>query len=317
MMKLTPIVPFEPIRSDEIPEGPEWIAQVKWDGVRVLTYYDGDEVKLFNRRLNERTFHYPELTEISAYCSAKSAILDGEIIALKNGKPSFYEVMKRDGIKNLDNVKAVQRRVPITYMIFDIIYLNNQWVTSYPLSERQKMLTEMITPNDEVQLVTNFADGKKLFEAIKLHNLEGVVFKDLTSTYTINGKDGRWMKKKYYRDLIAVVGGVTRRDATVNSLLLGLYDQEGRLWYIGNAGTGKLTQKDWQDISAGIKPLIQETMPFANKPERSKGAVWLKPELTVKVTFAEWVDGHTLRQPSIQAFVKVPPHECLLPVVSS
>jgi bifunctional non-homologous end joining protein LigD len=308
---MEPIVPFEPISTDNIPEGPNWVGQVKWDGVRVLTYFDGHEVRLFNRKFNERTFHYPELVNISEYCSAESIILDGEIIALKDGRPSFYEVMKRDGIRKLSNVDLVRKNIAITYMIFDILYLNDQWVTSSPLAERQKMLREVIQSKDYVQLVENF-DATALYEVIQKQQMEGVIIKDLTSTYLINGKDSRWQKKKYYRDVIAVVGGVTLRDNIVNALLLGLYDHEGRLWYIGHAGTGRLTQKDWRNLTELIRPLIQKNMPFVNKPPRTSNTVWLQPEITVKIKFAEWVDGHSLRQPSIQGFVDVPAHQCVL-----
>lgn len=313
-MELKPIIPFEPIRVDEFPEGSQWTAQVKWDGVRVLSYYDRRELKLFNRRLNERTHHYPELLNFSEYCSAASVVLDGEIIALKNGKPSFYEVMKRDGLSILNNLEILRSKVPITYMIFDVLYLNGQWITSFPLAKRQQILQDIITPTSQVQLVENFADAIALYEAVKEQEMEGIVLKDLSSTYLINGKDQRWRKKKYYRDAIAVVGGVTKRGSAVNSLLLGQFDQNGRLWYIGHAGTGKFSQKDWLEISEQIKPLVQSAIPFANTPPRLKGTVWLKPRLCVKVQFAEWIEGHTMRQPSIQSFVDVPPHHCLLEV---
>ncbi|QRG65581.1 hypothetical protein JNE38_18435 [Brevibacillus choshinensis] len=76
-MDLTPVFPFEPISTDVFPEGTQWVAQVKWDGVRVLTYYDGQEVRLFNRKQNERTLHYPEIADISSYFHGVSVILDG------------------------------------------------------------------------------------------------------------------------------------------------------------------------------------------------------------------------------------------------
>ena len=307
---MEPIVPFEPISTEKIPEGPNWAGQVKWDGVRLLTYYEGHEVRLFNRKFNERTFHYPELINISEFCSADSIILDGEIIAFKDGKPSFYEVMKRDGIKKLSHVHAKRKSIPITYMIFDILYLNGRWVTSSPLAERQQMLRDVIKPSDYVQLVDNF-DAKALYEAIKVQEMEGVIIKDLTSTYLINGKDSRWQKKKFYRDIIAVIGGVTIRDYLVSSLLLGLFDHEGKFRYIGHAGTGRLTRNDWRDLTERISPLVQKNMPFINKPPRTTHTVWLRPELTVKIKYAEWADGHSLRQPSIQGFVDVPAHECV------
>lgn len=312
-MELHPVVPFEPTRTDVFPDGPQWVAQIKWDGVRVLTYYDGREVRLFNRRLHERTLHYPEMTDISSYCNADSVILDGEVIALgSDGKPSFYEVMRRDGLRRMEKVAAIQKAVPITYMIFDVLYWNGQWVTSYSLTERQQILNATITPRDHVQLVENFDNAEALYQVVQTQGMEGVLLKDLSSSYLINGKDQRWRKKKWYRDIIAVVGGVTLRDNIVNSLLLGLFDHQGRLWYIGHAGTGRLTQNDWRNLTQRIRPLVQTNRPFVNKPPRAANSVWLQPEITAKIQFAEWADGHSLRQPSIQGFVDVPAHQCVL-----
>ncbi|MFS0559061.1 DNA ligase [Brevibacillus sp. 179-C9.3 HS] len=308
---MEPIVPFEPISTIDIPTGSNWVGQVKWDGVRVLTYSTDKKTQLFNRRLNERTGHYPELVDIDDYCLTNSVILDGEIIAFKNSKPSFYEVMRRDGIRSFSKLGTLSTEVPVTYMIFDILFFEGKWVTTYCLEERQKLLARIIRPNSHVQLVENFPVTSSLFEVIVSNDLEGVVFKDLSSTYVINGKDQRWRKKKKKNDLIAVVGGVTYRDNVVNSLLLGLYDHLGQLWYIGSVGTGTLTNKDWRDLTSGISPIIQDRMPFKNVPTKARGAKWLPPLLTVKVSYLEWIDGHNLRQPSIQAFVTVPPASCV------
>ncbi|WP_429844221.1 DNA ligase [Brevibacillus sp. FIR094] len=310
---MNPIIPMEPIRCEEIPQGADWIAQVKWDGVRILTYFDGQGTRLYNRRINERTHQYPELAEIQTYCNARSVILDGEVIALgTDGKPSFHKVMRRDGIRRLENVSQAQKTVPITYMIFDVIFINNESTIDLTLRERVNLLQEIIIPNEHVQLVDSHDNGNAMYEVIKQHGLEGIVMKDLNSKYVIGGKEKQWQKKKYYRDTIAVVGGVTLRDNVVNSLLLGLYDQEGRLLYIGHAGTGKLTRNDWLALTEKIVPLVKNDMPFVNTPARLKGAVWLKPEVTVKVQFAEWTEGYTLRQPSIQAVVDTPVDYCVL-----
>ncbi|CQR46428.1 putative ATP-dependent DNA ligase YkoU [Paraliobacillus sp. PM-2] len=131
-MNLDPIIPFEPIASEEVPQGSEWISQIKWDGVRILTYFNGQDIKLYNRKLNERTNTYPEFKNISSLTSAKSFIFDGEVIALDSeGKPSFHEVMRRDGIRRMDRVNDIAKEVPIYYMIFDIIFLNDEWINEY------------------------------------------------------------------------------------------------------------------------------------------------------------------------------------------
>ncbi|MGE6230273.1 DNA ligase [Paenibacillus chitinolyticus] len=309
-MNLPPVVPFEPVSTERAPSGEEWIAQFKWDGVRVLTYYDGTDVRLFNRRLNERTLQYPEYQAVTDYCQARNVILDGEIIALENGKPSFHQVMKRDSLRSGKSLAGSVLKVPVVYMLFDILYCNDEWVIDKPLSERQALLEELVIPDDRVQIVQSFTQTEELFGIAQAHGLEGVVYKDLGSTYALKGKDQRWRKHKNYQDVNAVIGGVTYCSGVVNAILLGLYNEEGRLVYIGHAGTGKLSRQDWIDLTALTRPLIVPEKPFVNEPERSREAAWLQPRLTVKIRFMEWTRYLTLRQPSIQAFLSVAPEEC-------
>ncbi|HWJ76820.1 MAG TPA: DNA ligase [Niallia sp.] len=307
MMK--PVKPFEPIITDDIPIEENWVGQVKWDGTRILTYNDGNNTVLFNRKLNERTKQYPELVKIDTYFSEMNCILDGEVIALKNGKPSFYEVMKRDRLRNFNDIEVVIEQLPITYMVFDILYLNNEWLLDKPLKTRQELLEKVISPNKYVQLVPSFLDKEELYKVCMANDLEGVVYKDLTSTYVLNGKDSRWRKKKKSKDLVAVVGGVSYRNGTVNSLHLGLYNENKELVYIGSAGSGKLTTKDWKDLTSIVPTIIQNECPFNEKPSL-KGMEWLRPALTVKVSFLEWTNMNTLRHPVIESFVTVPISEC-------
>lgn len=309
---MEPVIPFEPRRAERFPVGKDWVAQVKWDGVRILTYWDGNSVRLFNRNKNERTAQFPELTEVKAYCQASSIILDGEVIALEKGKPSFHKVMKRDGLRRLEKLEWARRNVPIAYMIFDILFYNGDWVISRTLQERQGLLEKIIQPTEEIHRVENFPDSSSLFNVIQAQEMEGVVCKELQSAYVIGGKDQRWQKVKNYRDLWAVIGGVTLSGKGVNALLLGAYDAEGRLWYIGHAGTGKLTQNEWQQLTRQLLPLKQNKRPFVNQPSRLQEALWVEPHMTVKVKYMEWTDGGTLRQPSIQALSSVSPHECVL-----
>ncbi|WP_337101304.1 ATP-dependent DNA ligase [Paenibacillus sp. YIM B09110] len=304
-MNLNPVFPFEPISTVLPPEGDQWTAQIKWDGVRVLLYDDGSETKLYNRRLNERTLQYPELLNNKAFCTADSVILDGEIIAFDHHKPSFYEVMKRDRLRQPDRVKQATSHVPITYMIFDVLYYNGDWVTDRPFQQRYALLEQIVIPQTNVQLVQNFEDGHVLFEHMKQYQMEGIIYKELQSTYRINGKDGRWRKQKVMKDLYAAVGGVTFRDKTVNSLLLGLYTNDHEWIYIGNAGTGKLTQRDWSILTDLALQIHADASPFAHAPALSKNMIWVKPVITVKVEYLELTANRTMRHPSIQAIIRL------------
>ncbi|NJJ41914.1 RNA ligase family protein [Paenibacillus apii] len=312
-MKLTPIVPFEPVIADLPPAGEQWIAQIKWDGVRVLSYYDGCSTELINRRQNYRTKQYPEIAAAESYCKAGSAILDGEVIALSEGKPSFHEVMRRDSLRKESAIASTVRQIPILYMVFDILYCNGVWTLDRPFLERRSLLEEMLRPHPHVQAVPSYNDPAALLAAARAQGLEGIVCKDVNSVYSPGGKDKRWLKCKIISDLNAVAGGVTFRDGTVNAVLLGLYGDDGRLHYIGHAGTGKMTVNDWRELTALSHRLAAQDMPFASLPQRVKGAFWIRPELVFKIHFLEWTDSGTLRHPSIQARLDLSPSECRLP----
>ncbi len=308
MKTIKPLKPFEPLTTVEIPTEENWIGQVKWDGTRILVYSNENQVKIYNRNLNERSKQYPELLIPEVYSKTKNFIIDGEVIALKNGVPSFYEVMKRDKIRNIEKNKEVLENIPIAYMVFDILSIDDKWITNLPLSERQKILREMLIPNSYINVVENFSDTKALYEACVENELEGAVFKDLNSTYTINGKDSRWLKKKKNQDIIAVIGGVTIKNSLVKSLHLGLFNDLNHLIYIGSVGSGKITKEDWLHFTVNIGPVIRENSPFENF--EVKDSVWIDPLYTVKVHFLEWIDGKKLRHPIIEAFVSINPEKC-------
>lgn len=303
-MDLKPIIPFEPIRAERVPAGPEWVAQIKWDGVRMLVYFDGRETRLWNRRSNDKTLQYPEFADARAYCRADSVILDGEMIALDQGKPSFHQIMKRDRLRIAGHIERAVQLVPVTYMIFDVVYCNGTWVYNLPLEQRQRLLEQIVIPGDRVQLVRNVPDGEALLQVMQAHGMEGIVCKDKTSSYSLDGKDARWQKIKLFRDLYAVIGGVTYRDKIVNAVLLGLYGENGELVYIGHAGTGKVTGAQWEQLTRRTETMRLAAKPFANEPERSKDAFWIRPEIVIKVQYLEWTPYGMLRHPSIQSFVE-------------
>jgi len=310
---LHPIEPFEPVvTTGTFPQGDQWVAQIKWDGVRMLSYYDGAQVSLVNRKLNTRTLQYPEFLQADRYCRASSFILDGEIIAMSGGRPSFHEVMKRDSLRSGMSIERGVKQTQVSYMIFDVLYCNGSWVVDHSLQARQQLLEQIIIPQADVQLVQNYPDAQALYTLMEQYQMEGIIYKDLQSGYVVGGKDKRWQKRKIVHDLYAAVGGVTYRGKRVNALVLGLYDEEGRFIYIGHAGGGKLSNQDWVNVTAQIEPDITTVRPFMNEPERSKGAVWLHPRLVVKVQFLEWTPGGTMRQPIIQAVVDHPAAGCTI-----
>ncbi|MCW3793564.1 DNA ligase [Paenibacillus sp. LS1] len=307
-----PLIPFEPISRDTLPTGPQWIAQVKWDGVRMLAYEDGQELRLVNRRLHDRTAQYPELVAPRNLCSASSYILDGEVIALDpdTGKPSFYHVLRRDRMSRPEGIAQAIHQIPVTYMVFDILFYEGKWVTDQPLADRQRLLHEVLNPAPHVQEVTNTLNAASLLTVMREHQMEGIVCKDLTSSYGIQGKDQRWQKVKIMHDVYAMIGGVTYRSGIVNAVAVGVYDGPNFV-YIGHVGTGKLNSNTWRELTHQVEPLIRQDRPFYNVPERSAETTWVEPRIGLKVQYMELTHHRTLRHPSIQTFADVTREDCL------
>lgn len=308
---LSPLVPFEPVSRDAIPTGENWIAQIKWDGVRMLAYEDGQGIQLINRRLHNRTAQYPELVLPRNLCSVPTYIVDGEIISLDpdTGKPSFYHVLRRDRMSRPDAIAQAVDQIPVTYMVFDILFCDGKWVTDQPLADRQRLLHRVLNPAAHVQEVTNTTDATSLLTVMRQHQMEGIVCKDLSSTYGIHGKDPRWQKVKIMHDLYAMIGGVTYRSGIVNAIAVGVYDGPNFV-YIGHVGTGKLNASTWNELTHEIQPLIRQDRPFHNAPERSAETTWVEPRIGVKVQYMELTHHRTLRHPSIQTFASVTREEC-------
>jgi bifunctional non-homologous end joining protein LigD len=310
---LQPLVPMQPTLTEEPFDHPDWVYQIKWDGVRVLTYHDESGLRLVNRRLNERTANYPELHFLKEHLRARSAILDGEIIAFgADGKPSFSSILKRDLVKSADKIRLLPGRIPVYYMVFDLLHLDGKSLTGEPLLRRQELLAEVLPQAEQVKVVENHASGTALFRVMKEQGMEGIVCKEKQGTYKVGERSRTWLKVKYFRQINAVVGGVGVKNGFVNSLILGVYT-EGKLICVGKAGSG-LSSADVQALTQFARAVKGQPCPFEKKP-KFPGAnfdeiIWFPLQLVVEVEFMEWTSDLILRAPTIQRFVERDPAAC-------
>lgn len=301
MMKKSdwPVVPMEPVSRQDIFDSADMLYQVKWDGVRVLAYiYPDRRVRLFNRRLNERTEQYPELAESVSHLPG-GTVLDGEIVALNtDGKPDFPRVLRRDLVRSAVKIRQAMYAVPICYMVFDVLWKSGRAVTAFPLHQRLKVLGELDIRAGFIHKVESVPQtGGALFEAVRAEGLEGVVAKKKNSAYLIGQKTDLWQKIKCFRNLTGVVGGYLQDDpARIRSLLVGI-PEEGGLRYIGPAASG-LTQKQLVQLKE-IFTAIRGPCPFVNPPADGN---WVLPMLRVEVRFLEYTPGGVMRAPSILGF---------------
>lgn len=308
-MTIFDLAPMEPLSWPEPFDDPEWIFQVKWDGVRMLAVANDHQINLINRKGHSRTDQYPELTALSQLIPTDT-VLDGEIVAFANGKPSFSSILQRDFAHLSTTIRALRAELPVTYFVFDLLYLRGNDVRLLPLLERQELLESVWPGNGSVlHLVESFPSGRELFSAVKLQGLEGIVAKLRASAY-LPGKHGdAWRKVKCFKEVSCLVGGYTRRQGQHSALLLGLYGQEG-LIFIGAAGSG-LSQADWQALSLFFGAAERAESPFSKAPViRERELHWLEPTLAVRVKFLEWSPDLKLRTPVIIGFQTAEAADC-------
>lgn len=306
------IEPMKPIPCPHIFADDQFWYQVKWDGVRMLSYVNNGQVTLINKSLKDKTMQFPELSILGELLGEKQAVLDGEIIVLKNGKPHFPSVLKRNLNKTAMHIKALVRELPIVYMIFDLIKLGTRDLRSEPFNVRNDLLSSCLNWQQPFHLVESFADGPQLFAAVMENGLEGVVAKRKSSPYISGKRHNDWLKIKYRQRRIFVIGGFTLRQNKTNALLTGLYDKKeaGNLYYMGRAGAG-LNESQWEMLTEQLPKLETRRSPFVNLNTRQlKEAVFIEPLLTAEIEYAELTDNLYVRAPVIIGFSAVAPDEC-------
>lgn len=304
------IKPMDPVLYKEIAPFPGYHFQVKWDGVRMLTFIKDGQVRLQNKKLNERTQQYPELGQLPMNVKARQVILDGEIVVLDDqGRPSFPRVIKRDFATQPGTIQRLMTTLPVVYAIFDVLWVDGESMVEKPWMERHHMLSQLVEATPQFHLTEAFEDGEGLFAAIQAQGMEGIVAKDLTSPYIFGKKSDYWRKVKNFRQAQFLVGGVTLKQGRVSALLLGAYDQN-HLIYVGSVGAG-LGGQHVHLLQDNLSHLQVEQSAFANPPRLPKDSrVWLEPTLGVRVEYLEWTEEFKLRAPVIKEFIAVNPEEC-------
>ena len=288
---------IHPMLAESIAEpfdGAEWLFEIKWDGYRAVAFIETGKVRLVSRNQNDLTGRYPELKDMAAMIKAKTAILDGEVVALDDqGKASFSLMQQRTGFRPGGKRSAGNADVPVLYYAFDLLYLDGYDWRRVPLEDRKRKLASIVTTGDGVRYSDHYEEhGKSLFEIARSKGLEGIVAKRRASCYE-ERRSGDWLKIKIRHRLEAVVGGYTETKGSrthFGSLVLGLYDKQGRLIHVGQAGSG-FNQKSLGEIASVLKKLETTKNPFFGDVEALRKVSFVKPELVAEIEYAEWTGG--------------------------
>lgn len=284
-----------------------WGLELKWDGVRVISYVTADGVRATGRRGTEVTSRYPELTGLADLVPHHDTVLDGEVVAFEHGRPSFERLQRRMHITQPD--ARLVREVPVRYVVFDLLYLDGHILYDMPYRDRRQLLEDLdlaaVGPI-EAPPYLHAADAEQVMELLdytKEQDLEGMVAKRLDSPYRPGRRVDFWRKVKNFQTQEVVIGGWKpgkgRREGGVGSLLIGVYDDKGGLRFAGHVGTG-FTDRALDEIYERLWPLRRETSPFddAVPREYARDAVWVEPRLVGEVAYSMWTKEGRLRTPS-------------------
>jgi bifunctional non-homologous end joining protein LigD len=273
--------------------------ELKWDGVRAIAYVRDGGVSLVSRGDKDMSRSYPELAALGGMVD-EPMILDGEIVALRNGRPDFGLLQSRMHVQRpTDRLIAA---APVLYYAFDLLHRGDRSLLNKTYLARRAALEELGLNEDPVHTPPWWQGGGEAVLAASIdQGLEGVVGKPLNSRY-LPGRRGPWIKVKNVHHQEVVVAGWTpgegRRADMIGSLALGVYDDHG-LRYVGNVGTG-FTDAILRDLAVTLAPLERTDNPFDTTVPTAvaRTAHWVEPELVGEVAFAEWTGDGSLRHPS-------------------
>lgn len=294
-MLATPLAPGRPL-----PAGPDWAYEVKWDGVRILADTTSGDLRLFSRTERDVTVAYPELADLA---TAQGAVLDGEVVALADGTPSFETLAERMHVVDAERARRLAERFPVTYVAFDVLRLYGVDLVDHPFDHRRGTLERLVQPEHCI-LSPVYDDGAGLWAATAEHGLEGVVAKRRTSRYQPGRRSPDWVKAAHRATRTALVGA-WRPESTgsgrLGALLLGAPDATGALRYLGRAGSG-LTGALAGRLTRLLGPLERPTSPFAGEVPAidARGSVWCEPEVLVEVTYLTRGRTGRLRHPVLR-----------------
>lgn len=282
-----------------VPSGADWVHEVKWDGMRVLVDVHDGRLTLTSRAGNDATASYPELAPLAGLYD--DMLLDGEVVALEDGRPSFRALAERMHVKDRRRAERLSATRPVTLMVFDLLRLYGSDLTAQPLAARRELLERLDLNSSHWQVPPIYEDGEGLFAATLEQGLEGVVSKRLSSPYLPGRRSADWLKSPHWNSMSVVVGGWRPEVGTTGRLgavLVGIPSPAG--WqYAGRVGSG-IAGKAQRQLAAAVGPLRRADSPFATEVPAldAKGAVWVEPKIVVEVRALEMTRDGRLRQPA-------------------
>ncbi|MGQ3889746.1 DNA ligase D [Legionella sp. CNM-1927-20] len=281
---------------DDIPEGPDWLHEIKFDGYRIIAFKDGNTIRLMSRNNKDWTGNFSNIVAELKKLPVKRAIFDGEIVVLDEQHKSNFQLLQ-------NSVKA-NKQTPFIYYIFDLLYVEKLDLREKPLLERKTTLAKVLESSNKqiLRFSEHIIDqGEAVLRQSCALALEGIISKKVNSPY-LEKRTEDWVKVKCVKRQEFVIGGYTLPKGErhyFGSLLVGFYDKQGQLHYCGNVGTG-FTQASLKSVFSELEKNRTTKNPFNSRPPVASKALWVKPILVAEVEFTEWTKDERLRHPSFQ-----------------
>jgi bifunctional non-homologous end joining protein LigD len=288
---------MECLSVSKVPDGTQWVWEIKLDGYRALAVKSVDDVTLFSRRRKSLNRQFPPIVEALADLPA-GTVVDGEVVAIDDSGRSNFNL--------LQNFRAEAAR--IHYYIFDLLCWKDRDLTRLPLIERLALLKSLVVIRDKRIRISDYVEAEPtdMLSAVREQGLEGIIGKRRDSLYQPGKRSGAWIKYRVNRGQEFVIGGYFPGSHGFDSLIVGYYDGDN-LMYVAGTRNGFVPASRRQVFSK-LKHLVAPACPFVNLPEtrrsrfgeelnaqKMKKAVWLRPDAVARIEFLEWTEGDRLR----------------------
>ncbi|MDQ4025935.1 MAG: non-homologous end-joining DNA ligase [Actinomycetota bacterium] len=291
-------------RSGNLPRDEEAYGfEVKWDGIRTVLFCDHGHLTLQGRNFTDFTPRYPEVRELARELGARRLVLDGEVVAFDDeGRPSFERLQTRMHLASDSAVRRRMRDTPVTYVIFDLLYLDGHSTMPLAYEDRRKVLEALALEGPAWRVPAYHpGEGSALLGATRELGIEGIVAKRLDCPYEPGRRSSGWIKVKNVCLQDVVIGGWTPgeggRAGHLGALAVGVME-DGRLVYAGKVGTG-FTERTLAMLERELQPLRRDESAFEGR-QPPKGTLFVEPRLVASVEFREWTNSGTLRAPSFK-----------------
>jgi bifunctional non-homologous end joining protein LigD len=299
------VPPMKATAVTELPEGAQWIYEVKWDGYRALGLKHDGNVRLLSLKEKNLTNDFPAVAKAVRSIRADTALIDGEIVAVDSqGCPSFQALQNRASLKH---------DWQIVYYAFDLLNFEGEDWTKKPLHERKQKLREILEASDLRYNADLSGSPEQIIRTIKAAGLEGVIAKKRDSLYRAGTRVTSWVKFKINKSQEFVIGGYKPDARSFQSILVG-YHEARKLLFAGKVRQGFNPYVRAKVLEA-MRPCLTTNCPFDNLPssrtshfgegittDEMKELCWLKPKLVAQISFTEWTNYGLLRHATFEGF---------------